>query len=186
MKGKGEEKNLGVFRRQNRSMKSSQSKESLIDILVPLVFAVLLTVVPLYFWYRVGKHFELKHYASIKEREARFNSLPFSPSDTLDETRHVESMLLVTGQVVIGSDPFKRYIASLVNLIGGRISVFEAPLDRARREAVLRMKERAAKINADEVINFRMDTMSIGNSAGNEPMGVVEVVAYGTAIRYAK
>lgn len=160
--------------------------ESMTELAFTLVFALLITVVPLYFWYRLGKHFELKHYASIKEREARFNSLPFSPSDTLDETRHVESMLLVTGQVVIGSDPFKRYIASLVNIIGGRISVFEAPLDRARREAVLRMKERAAQIHADEVINFRMDTMSIGNSGSNEPMGIVEVVAYGTAIKYAK
>ena len=156
------------------------------EMLITVFFFFLFTAVPLYFWYKIGKHFENKHYVSIKEREARFSKLPFSPSDTIDEARQVESIMLVTGQVVIGSDPFKRYIASLVNLVGGRISVFEAPLDRARREAVLRMKESAAKMQADEVINFRMDTMSVGHNAGGEPMGIVEVVAYGTAVRYAR
>lgn len=158
----------------------------LFEILITLVLFLIFTVVPLYFWYKVGKHFENKHYASIKEREARYNNLAFTPSDTIEEGRHVEAMQLVTGQVVIGSDPFKRYIASLVNLIGGRVSVFEAPLDRARREAVLRMKEQALKIKADEVVNFRMETMSIGSSTTGESMGIVEVVAYGTAIRYAR
>ena len=160
--------------------------DNLLELAITIFFFALFTAVPLYFWYRVGKHYENKHFASIKEREAKFNNLPFSPSDTLDESKHVESMMLVTGQVVIGSDPFKRYIASLVNLVGGRISVFEAPLDRARREAVLRMKESAARMNADEVINFRMDTMSIGSGASGEAMGIVEVVAYGTAIRYSR
>ncbi|MDD3146652.1 MAG: YbjQ family protein [Candidatus Riflebacteria bacterium] len=160
--------------------------DNLLELAITVFFFILFTAGPLYFWYRVGKHYENKHFASIKEREARFNNLPFSPSDTLDESKHVEALMLVTGQVVIGSDPFKRYIASLVNLVGGRISVFEAPLDRARREAILRMKEKAAKMQADEVINFRMDTMSVGSSKGGEPMGIVEVVAYGTAIRYSK
>jgi uncharacterized protein YbjQ (UPF0145 family) len=95
-------------------------------------------------------------------------------------------MGLVTGGVVIGSDPFKRYIANLVNLIGGRVSVFETLLDRARREAILRMKERAAALRADEIVNFRMETMSLCSGNDAKPMGIVEVMAYGTAVRYAK
>ena len=159
--------------------------DSLLEVVISVVGFLLITAVPLYFWYRVGKHFEDKHFVSIKEREARYINLAFTPSDTIEEGRKVEAMMLVTGQVVIGSDPFKRYIASLVNLIGGRVSVFEAVLDRARREAVLRMKEQALKIKADEVVNFRMETISIGNSKSGESMGIVEVVAYGTAIKYA-
>lgn len=159
--------------------------ESFLEIAITVLAFLAFTVGPLFFWYKIGKYFEDKHFASIKEREARYNNLAFTPSDTIDEDRRVEAMMMVTGQVVIGSDPFKRYIASLVNLVGGRISVFEAPLDRARREAVLRMKEQALKIKADEVVNFRMDTMSVGGNNG-QPMGIVEVVAYGTAIRYAR
>jgi uncharacterized protein YbjQ (UPF0145 family) len=104
----------------------------------------------------------------------------------LDNERKVEAIGLVTGQVVIGSDPFKRYIANLVNLIGGRVSVFEAPMDRARREAILRMKEKALHLRADEVVNFRIETMSICGGKSAQPLGIVEVVAYGTAVRYAK
>lgn len=159
--------------------------EDLIGLLVGIVAFLIFTIVPLFIWYKIGKHFENKHFADIIEREKRMIDLAVTPSDAVDPNRKVEAIGLVTGQVVIGSDPFKRYIANLVNLIGGRISVFEAPLDRARRESVLRMKEQALSLRADEVVNYRMDTMSIGGKGG-EPMGIVEVVVYGTAIRYAK
>lgn len=160
--------------------------QDLLEVAIGIVLFILLTIVPLFIWYKIGKHFENKHFADIIERERRMVDLAFSPSDQLDTSRRVEAIGLVTGQVVIGSDPFKRYIANLVNLVGGRVSVFEAPMDRARREAILRMKEQALELLADEVVNFRMETMSISGGQSAEPLGIVEVVAYGTAIRYAK
>ncbi|MBU1108419.1 MAG: YbjQ family protein [Candidatus Riflebacteria bacterium] len=164
--------------------------EDTLGLIIGIVFSIgavlLVTVGPLYFWYKVGKHFENKHFADIIEREKKMINIAFTPSDTVDPERQVEAIGMVTGQVVIGSDPFKRKIASLVNLVGGRISVFEAPLDRARREAILRMKEHALNLKADEVVNFRMETMSICGGKSAEPLGIVEVIAYGTAIRYAK
>ncbi len=160
--------------------------EDLLGTVIGIVLFLILTIVPLFMWYKIGKHFENKHFADIIEREKKMIDLAFSPSDQLDTTRRVEAIGLVTGQVVIGSDPFKRYIANLVNLIGGRVSVFEAPMDRARREAVLRMKEQALQLRADEVVNFRMETMSICGGKTDQPLGIVEVVAYGTAVRYAK
>lgn len=160
--------------------------EDFIGIIIGLFFVVLFTVVPLFIWYKIGKHFENKHFADIIQREKKMVNLAFSPSDMLDNERKVEAIGLVTGQVVIGSDPFKRYIANLVNLIGGRVSVFEAPMDRARREAILRMKEKALHLRADEVVNFRIETMSICGGKSAQPLGIVEVVAYGTAVRYAK
>ncbi len=160
--------------------------QDLLEVAIGIVLFILLTIVPLFIWYKIGKHFENKHFADIIEREKRMVDLAFSPSDQLDTSRRVEAIGLVTGQVVIGSDPFKRYIANLVNLVGGRVSVFEAPMDRARREAILRMKEQALELLADEVVNFRMETMSICGGKSAEPLGIVEVVVYGTAVRYAK
>lgn len=160
--------------------------EDLLGIIIGIVAFLLVTCVPLFIWYKIGKHAEDKHFASIIEREKKMINLAFTPSDAIDPGRKVEAVGLVTGQVVIGSDPFKRYVANLVNLIGGRISVFEAPLDRARREAILRMKEQAIQLKADEVVNFRMETMSISGGRNSEPMGIIEVVTYGTAVRYAK
>ncbi|MEW6713209.1 MAG: heavy metal-binding domain-containing protein, partial [Candidatus Riflebacteria bacterium] len=153
--------------------------------IITIVLVVVFTFVPLGIYYVIGKHFENKHFDSIKKREAQYIDMSLVPSDIVDPQNTIESMQLVTGTVVIGSDPFKRYIANLVNLIGGRVSVFETLLDRARREAVLRMKEKAVSIKADEIINFRMETMSICSGNDAKPMGIVEVLAYGTAVRYA-
>jgi uncharacterized protein YbjQ (UPF0145 family) len=160
--------------------------EEFLGLIIVVILFLVFTAVPLFIWYKIGKHFENKHYDSIRQREERLINLAFTPSDTIDAERRIEAMGLVTGQVVIGSDPFKRYIANLVNLVGGRISVFEAPLDRARREAILRMKEQAVSLKADEVINFRIETMSICGGKSDKPLGIVEVFAYGTAVRYAK
>jgi len=120
--------------------------EDLLGIIFFVVVFLLVTCIPLFIWYNIGKNAEVKHYESIRLREERMINLAFTPSDLVDSERQVEAVGMVTGQVVIGSDPFKRYMANLVNLVGGRISVFEAPLDRARREAILRMKEQALNV----------------------------------------
>jgi uncharacterized protein YbjQ (UPF0145 family) len=160
--------------------------ENVLELVITIVLVVVFTFVPLGLYYLIGKHFENKHFESIKKRESLYLQMSLVPSDLVDSQQKVEAMGLVEGTVVIGSDPFKRYIANLVNLIGGRVSVFETLLDRARREAVLRMKEKAAQMHADEIVNFRMETMSICSGNDAKPMGIVEVLAYGTAVRYAK
>lgn len=157
-----------------------------LEIIITIILFVVLTFVPLGLYYMIGKHFEKKHFASIKEREARFLQMSLVPSDLVDQEQKIEAMGLVTGTVVIGSDPFKRYIANLVNLVGGRVAVFETLLDRARREAILRMKEKASALHADEVVNFRLETMSICGGNDAKPMGIIEVMAYGTAVRYSR
>jgi uncharacterized protein YbjQ (UPF0145 family) len=59
-------------------------------------------------------------------------------------------------------------------------------MDRARREAVLRMK--ADALNADMIVNLRMEGSSIGKEGGANGKGVktIEMMAYGTAITFAK
>ena len=85
---------------------------------------------------------------------------------------------LVTGNVVIASDYFKNFLAGLVNIFGGRVTPFESMLDRARREAVLRMKEKALQLNADYVFNIKFDTSRIASGR----LAAMEVMAYGTAM----
>ena len=81
--------------------------------------------------------------------------------------------------MVISVDYFKRLLASLRNFFGGSIQAYETLLDRARREAILRMKENCK--NADEIINLRIETSSISKGKRNT-IGSVEVLAYGTAL----
>jgi uncharacterized protein YbjQ (UPF0145 family) len=88
---------------------------------------------------------------------------------------------MVTGSVVISVDYFKRFVAGLRKLVGGRVTTYETLLDRARREAILRMKERAKDLGAYIVFNVKIETASISKGR-KQTVGSVEVLAYGTAL----
>ncbi|NNK94067.1 MAG: heavy metal-binding domain-containing protein, partial [Desulfobacterales bacterium] len=79
-------------------------------------------------------------------------------------------------------DYFKKIMATLSNIFGGQLTSYESLLDRARREAVLRLKESCPQ--ADQIINLRIETSSI-TKGDNKQIGCVEVLAYGTAV-YSK
>jgi uncharacterized protein YbjQ (UPF0145 family) len=144
-----------------------------------IVFAILLAI-----GYFAGSRAEAKHYASIKEREVQFLQLPATNFKTLPDDREVAHSQLVVGSVVIAVDYFKVFIASLRNLVGGNVSTYETLLDRARREATLRMKEQAK--GADLILNVRLESASVGMNARGGTTGTVEAIAYGTAVTYRK
>ena len=80
-------------------------------------------------------------------------------------------------------DYFKRVIAGLRAIIGGRIKTYEPLLERARREALLRMLEEARRAGMDAVINVRLETSRLANSRGDgEGTAGVEMLAFGTAV----
>jgi uncharacterized protein YbjQ (UPF0145 family) len=87
---------------------------------------------------------------------------------------------LVDGSVVISVDYFKRFMANLKNIFGGRVTSYESLLDRARREAILRLKEKAHQQGSKMIINLKLETASISQGRGNT-IGSVEVLAYATA-----
>jgi len=85
------------------------------------------------------------------------------------------------GSVVISVDYFKRLLAALRNFFGGRVKSYETLLDRARREAILRMQQEAKELGANVVINIKLETASISKGRKNA-IGSVEILAYGTAM----
>ncbi|MEA5470563.1 YbjQ family protein [Spirulina sp. 06S082] len=70
----------------------------------------------------------------------------------------------------------------MTELSGGRVTVYETLLDRARRESLLRLKEEAIAWGATQVLNVRYETATIGNSS-KQGVASLEVIVYGTAIR---
>jgi uncharacterized protein YbjQ (UPF0145 family) len=133
--------------------------------------------------YLVGSSLESKHFASIREREAQFRSLPTITFETLPVGWRVESSALASGNVVVSLDYFKRMLTGLRALIGGRIRALEPLLDRGRREAILRMQQQAAEMGFEAVINVRLDTSQL-DSSGRGGIAGVEMLAYGTAIKF--
>lgn len=131
--------------------------------------------------YGFGRYSESRHYASIIEREKILNTMPAIVSRIPPYGNPNFDSRLVSGNVVISVDYFKRFIANLRNLFGGRVTSYETLLDRARREAVLRMKEEAQTHGAEMVFNIKIQTAGIHQGKGSS-IGSVEVLAYGTAL----
>lgn len=128
--------------------------------------------------YVIGSSIEKNHFHRIIEREKFLLQQPHTTDDfILTPDMHCRQIKLVTGACVIGADYFKMFVAGLRSWFGGPLTTYEGLLDRARREAVLRMREEAA--GADMVVQTRICTAEI------KP-GVVEIQAYGTAIYLAK
>lgn len=136
--------------------------------------------------YTFGSINESRHYTSIRKREKQFLSLPAVNTKTINHTdREIEKAVLVQGSAVISIDYFKRFLAGLRNIFGGNVGVYESLLDRARREATLRMKETAG--DADIIVNTRLETSPIGQSANRRSaVGSIEAIAYGTAVTYSR
>ncbi|MCU7947046.1 MAG: YbjQ family protein [Candidatus Thiodiazotropha sp. (ex Cardiolucina cf. quadrata)] len=140
-----------------------------------ILFLILMTL-----GYGFGQYTEKKHYRLLIEREKTLNQLPAIAS-RIPPTNIVYDQQLVIGSVVISVDYFKRFVAGLRNLFGGRVTTYEGLLDRARREALLRMKSQARTAGAKLVFNVKYETASISKGRRNS-IGSVEVLAYGTAM----
>lgn len=140
-----------------------------------IVFLILLAL-----GYISGHLIEKSHYRNIIQRERVLRKLPSFTCKTLPKISNMDNAL-VAGNVVISVDYFKRFLAGLRNFFGGRVTSYESLLDRARREAQLRMKEQAHALGARAIFNVKMETSSIYKGRRGS-IGSVEMLAYGTAL----
>ena len=141
-----------------------------------IIFLVLLAL-----GFIIGQSVEKRHYNSIRTRESALRNIPAIASKKLPAEFSSCSTQMVSGNVVISIDFFKKFVSGLRNIVGGRVSSYETLIDRARREAIIRMKEHAAAQGANYVFNVKMETSSISKGR-RDSIGSVEVLAYGTAI----
>ncbi|MEM9384302.1 MAG: heavy metal-binding domain-containing protein [Pseudomonadota bacterium] len=154
---------------------SSAAWELLFSFGVPLILLVLA--------FLVGSTIERRHFARLREREGALVGFPVVNFATLPAGWEVVRSDLKSASIVVSLDYFKRVIAGLRAIVGGRVKTYEPLLDRARREAVLRMVEQARDSGFDAVINVRLQTSRLVSTAGNgEQTAGVEVLAFGTAI----
>ncbi len=136
--------------------------------------------------YFVGSNNEKKHLSYLIEKEKELESIKLIPAKKdIPFNVEIESSHLAMGSSVISIDYFKKVLAGLYNIFGGRISSYESLLDRARRDAIIRMKKDAK--SCDFIANVRIETSSIGgNAAAKGGLGAIEVLAYGTAVKLLK
>ena len=148
-----------------------------------ILFIILLLAVT----YITGRTIEKRHYKNIIQREIALIKKPIITFGTKKWTTHrpIKEIKMVTGEVVIAGDYFKSFVASIKSFFGGRLASYETILDRARREAILRMREKAR--NANIIVNVRIETVMLNSIQAQKNMPPqCAIIAYGTAVKYAK
>ena len=142
---------------------------------------LLLWAVPVVLGFFCGRIAEKRHYASIHAREKDWLHLPTTAGRFPVTAGRVKRSELVTAGTVVSADYFKRAAAALRTIIGGPVKSHESLLDRAKREAVLRLKENCR--GAHEIVNLRLETAPLSETMSGG-IGSVEVFAYGTALYF--
>ncbi|NHB65278.1 heavy metal-binding domain-containing protein [Acinetobacter sp. YWS30-1] len=135
-----------------------------------VIFAILFSV-----GFGFGRFNERKHLQYLDEQEQRLAYI------RVNNSRFIESTFpghMISSNVVISHDYFKYAIANVQNMLGGRLTSYESVVERARREAIVRLKLEAEKMGADQIMGIRLSTTELGMQGG-----MVEVFAYGTAIQ---
>jgi uncharacterized protein YbjQ (UPF0145 family) len=133
--------------------------------------------------YFVGGSIERRHYASIRARELLWAELPAVTFRNVPDGWTVDDSTLLSGNVVISVDYFKRFLASLRALFGGRVKSYESLMDRGRREALVRLKAETAERGFHALVNVRLETSRMASARGGRGVAGIEVLAYGTALK---
>jgi uncharacterized protein YbjQ (UPF0145 family) len=144
-----------------------------------LVAALLLTI-----GFASGKTIEHLHRQDLAKRERRLRRLPALTTQRVPAGWRVDDATLVYGSVVISLDYWKRFAAGIRQIFGGNVQSFETLFERARREALLRLKEAASAKGCDALIGVRLESSELADqsSRGKGTAGV-EMIAFGTGLR---
>jgi uncharacterized protein YbjQ (UPF0145 family) len=149
--------------------------ELIVNLALPLALVVVAMV--------VGTILERRHFTRIRQREFDYRDQPMLNGEEYPGDRPIAETRMVTGATVVSLDYFKRLLAVFRFILGGEVRSYCSLLDRGRRESLLRMRE--AWPEADMIINVRLETSSI-SKGGKNTIGASEVLAWGTAIRFAR
>ena len=99
--------------------------------------------------------------------------------------REIREFRVMTASVVMSPSWVQLWIGGIMSLFGGQINVFTKIVDWARREAKQRLREQVAEAGFDHVINLRIETTVMSTTrGGKDRTSGVEILAYGTAIKY--
>ena len=89
---------------------------------------------------------------------------------------------MVVGEVVIATDYWKTLLAKIRKIFGGELRSYLSLMERARREAIVRVLEEARRRGHNAVCNVRLVSADIGGSTANaKGAAMVAIMAWATA-----
>lgn len=150
----------------------------LLFLFSPLIFLLV--------FFFIGRMTEGMHLRRLARREEAVRGMLVTdlrrfPGDV--ETGKTPAM--VVGEACIATDYWKSFLSSIRKIFGGEMKSYQTLVDRARREATLRMLESARTLGYNAVCNVRLDTADIGGGsmAARQVAVTIEMLATGTAYR---
>ena len=124
----------------------------------------------------------------LLERESATSFVSGDALSTLSKplgNREIREFRMMMSSVVMSPSWVQMWIGGIISLVGGEINVFTKVVDWARREAKQRLREQVSEAGFDGVINLRLETsMLTKTGGGKDRTSGVEILAYGTAIKY--
>ena len=124
----------------------------------------------------------------LLERESATSFVSGDALSTLSKPlgdREIREFRMMMSSVVMSPSWVQMWIGGIISLFGGEINVFTKVVDWARREAKQRLREQVSEAGFDGVINLRLETsMLTKTGGGKDRTSGVEILAYGTAIKY--
>lgn len=84
---------------------------------------------------------------------------------------------VVTGEVIIGANVLKDFLANLTDFFGGRSGSYEKVLIQAKESAMNEMVQRAQALGANAIVGIDIDYETIGQSSS-----MLMVATSGTAV----
>ncbi len=152
-----------------------------IAIVLIVVAALLWPLVKLAIIGLIGAQMQKKHLSELARREQDLPDLLVTDLKTPPPGMLVGRGEMVDASVVIAPDHFKSFLARFRKFFGGEFQGLLQIQERARREALLRMKERAVQLGASAVCNVRLETSTLAGQRRGTIAGC-EIIAYGTAL----
>lgn len=133
----------------------------------------------------VGRTVEKRHFADIERRE-QANAGTFLVTQLKSypaATAGGKAPQIVMTEVVIGSDYLKTWLSQWRNLFGGEMKSFRSLQERAKREALLRMTEKAQAQGFNALCNVRFSGADVGgNTSGRKnKLHFAAIIATATA-----
>lgn len=129
-----------------------------------------------------GRAAERRHFRSLERRERDLADMNATDVRTyLGGAEPSRRAALVTAEVVIANDYLKSLLSALRKIVGGELRSYGSLMLRARREALLRLKEKARRMGHNAICNVRYETADIGGMARKGGAATVVVSASATA-----
>jgi uncharacterized protein YbjQ (UPF0145 family) len=151
--------------------------ETIILVVIPLLLLIL--------GFSAGTLNERRHLRSLRRREEQVSGFLVTNVRTYLAPGPGPEPALILGEVVVATDYFKTFAASLKKLIGGELRTYEKLMDRARREALLRVQEQAVQLGYNAICNVRLDFANVGGIGATKQAKATMVAVLASATAYS-